>query len=179
MYMDTDSYFLEIKTADLVKEFTREELGEWFDTGNYLKDHPWYGINKGKIGMFKDEVAGMNIYEFCGLASKMYGFVRDPLPGEGEDKITRIKMKGMTGNVVKKFNIDRLKDVLITGEDSEASTQFRISSKNHELHTVEEKKKNCRLFDDKRFILEDEIDYDDFKMKCVYSRPLGHYKNKL
>jgi hypothetical protein len=179
IYMDTDSYFITVKTADFNKEFTREELEEWFDTGNYPKDHPWAGINKGKIGMFKDEVAGRNIYEFCGLASKMYGYVRDPEPGEGESNVTKIKIKGIPKNVVKKFNIDRLKDVLITGEDSEASTLFRISSKDHKLHTVEEKKLNCRLFDDKRFILEDEVDYDEFKMKCVYSRPLGHYMNRF
>jgi hypothetical protein len=44
--------------------------------------------------------------------------------------------------------------------------------------TVEEYKKNCRLMDDKRYILDDEIEIKgEGKIKCYKTRALGHYRN--
>ena len=173
VYMDTDSYFLDIKTPDITKEFSREELDEWFDTGNYPKDHPWYSTkNESVLGKFKDEAKGYNILEVCALASKMYGFSREAYPGETGIQES-LKCKGVVGNAVKKFNLDRMKDVLKTGKDSDPAKQFRIASKSHNLYTVEEYKKNCRLMDDKRFILDDQIDGHMF----AKTRALGHWRN--
>ena len=37
LYMDTDSFVLEIETDDFFKD-TKDDLKEWFDTSNYHKD---------------------------------------------------------------------------------------------------------------------------------------------
>ena len=37
LYMDTDSFVLEIETDDLFKD-TKDDLKEWFDTSNYDKN---------------------------------------------------------------------------------------------------------------------------------------------
>eukprot|EP00966_Prymnesium_polylepis_P330628 7386250-Prymnesium_polylepis.1 len=51
----------------------RPELNSHFDFSNYPKDHPlFHNGNKKIAGFFKDEKAGMPLYEFTGLRSKMY-----------------------------------------------------------------------------------------------------------
>ena len=219
LYMDTDSYFLLFETNDIIKEFSKQEIEEWFDTADYPNTHPWYTEkNKGVLGKFKDETKGYKILEFCGLASKMYGFKRERYPDEDREKIkeynfnkkmiddyqmklggsdiyewleenppiakqneinqqssiTSIKCKGSVKNTVKTFNLEMMKNVLITGESSAPAKQFRITSKKHELYTIEEMKKNFRLFDDKRFILDEP---NELNMQKVFSRPIGHYRN--
>ncbi len=130
------------------------------------------------LGKFKDEIKGLKIYEMCALASKMYGFERDAFPDEKCESVTSNKCKGSVRSVVKKFKLDRYKDVLKTGLNADPSLQYRITSKNHELLTIEEYKANCRLFDDKKYILDDIVDLGDGAMGKVLTRSLGHWRNK-
>ena len=44
--------------------------------------------------------------------------------------------------------------------------------------TVEEYKANCRLFDDKKYILDEIMDLGDGPMQKVLTRSLGHWRNK-
>ena len=178
LYMDTDSFFVLIETENIIKEFSREELDEWFDTSNYDINHPWYSEkNKMVIGKFKDEVKGKEIYEFCGLASKMYSFTRDPLENNEKDTITQMKLKGTVTNVVKTFNFDKFKDVLkCPNVVQEPTKQFRIQSKKHQLYTIEEYKRNVRLLDDKRYIIPEPYDLGDGMMHWVKSVPIGYKK---
>ncbi len=55
--------------------------------------------------------------------------------------------------------------------------QYRITSRGHELNTIEEWKENLRLFDDKKFITDDREDYGDGEMYAVKCRSLGHWRN--
>src|SRR6266853_5245335 len=56
--MDTDSFFLNIKTADLWVDIKNDlELYKHFDFSNTPKDHPLYNPNNKKLGMFKNELA--------------------------------------------------------------------------------------------------------------------------
>ena len=46
---------------------------ETYDTSNYSKDHPLFGLDRCRvIGVFKDETAGIPCREFVGLSAKMY-----------------------------------------------------------------------------------------------------------
>ena len=66
-YMDTDSFVIYIKTEDFYKDIAND-VEKWFDTSNYDKNDKRplpTGKNKKVIGMFKDELGGKIMTEFC------------------------------------------------------------------------------------------------------------------
>ena len=68
-YMDTDSFVINIFTEDLF-EGINDDVERWFDTSNYEKNNKRplpMGINKKVIGVFKDELGGKIMKEFCAL----------------------------------------------------------------------------------------------------------------
>ncbi len=66
LYTDTDSLVYEVETEDLYTDMGKR--ADLFDFSNYSKDHPLYNtMNKGVIGKFKDECAGIPMREFIGL----------------------------------------------------------------------------------------------------------------
>ena len=68
-YTYTDSLVMHIKTEDFYKDIANY-VGRLFDTSNYSKkdDRPLpMGKNKKVIGMFKDELGGKIMTEFCEL----------------------------------------------------------------------------------------------------------------
>src|SRR3977135_4532256 len=65
LYMDTDSFIIEIKTKDIFEDM-KEDL-QLFDTSDYPKSHPCYSDKRKKvIGKFKHELNGVLISEYCG-----------------------------------------------------------------------------------------------------------------
>ena len=69
---DTDSTMYEIQTEDFYRDISAD-VKYRFDTSNYPPDHPSgipSGLNKKKLGMFKDEAAGID--EFVGVRAKLY-----------------------------------------------------------------------------------------------------------
>ena len=114
-----------------------------FDTSDYLPNHPsgiLTVVNKKVIGMFKDEVAGIQITYFVGLRPKLYSF-----------KIEEIKevrnCKGIKKNVVKKK---------FSGEKQMRSMKI-IKSKNHDIYSKEVNKIALSHEDDKRQVLKDKV----------------------
>ena len=78
-YMDTDSFIMHIKTEDFYKDIAND-VERWFDISNYdEKDKRPLPIGKNKkvIGMFKDELGGKIMTEFCALRAKAYAFKLD------------------------------------------------------------------------------------------------------
>ena len=78
-YMDTDSFVMHIKTEDFYKGIAGD-VERWFDTSNYdEKDKRPLPIGKNKkvIGMFKDELGGKIMTEFCALRAKAYAYKLD------------------------------------------------------------------------------------------------------
>ena len=78
-YMDTDSFVMHIKTEDFYKDIAGD-VERWFDTSNYdEKDKRPLPIGKNEkvISMFKDELGGKVITEFCALRAKAYAFKLD------------------------------------------------------------------------------------------------------
>ena len=78
-YMDTDSFVMYIKTEDFYKDIAGD-VERWFDTSNYDKNDKRplkTGINKKVIGMFKDELGGKIMKEFCAPRAKTYAYLMD------------------------------------------------------------------------------------------------------
>ena len=78
-YTDTDSFVIHIKTDDFYKDISND-VERLFDTSNYNKkdNRPLpIGKNKKVIGMFKDEIGGKIMTEFCALRAKTYTFKLD------------------------------------------------------------------------------------------------------
>ena len=75
-YMDTDSFVVYIKTEDFYKGIAGD-VEIWFDTSNYVEkdERPLpIGKNKKVISMFKDELSGKIMIEFCALRAKAYAY---------------------------------------------------------------------------------------------------------
>ena len=62
-YMDTDSFIMHIKTEDFYDKNDKRPL--------------IIGKNKKVIGMFKDELGGKIMTEFCALTAKVYAYKLD------------------------------------------------------------------------------------------------------
>ena len=70
--MDTDSFVLNIFT-DHFFEGINNDVERWFHTSNYEKNNKrplQIGVNKKVKGMFKDELGGKIMKEFCALRAK-------------------------------------------------------------------------------------------------------------
>ena len=90
-YMDTDSFVMHIKTEDFYKDIAGD-VERWFDTSNYdEKDKRPLPIGKNKkvIGMFKDELGGKIMIEFCALRAKAYAYKSDDDTERKEAKGTK------------------------------------------------------------------------------------------
>lgn len=152
MYTDTDSFVLNVHTDCFYSDMLAD-IDEQYDTSDYAEDNP-YGIprkNKKKPGFFKDELNGQIMTEFVGLRSKMYAFKCD---GSNNDVK---KAKGVKKYVLKN-NIqfsDYLNSILRKSVLVRAQNTFR--SKRHCVYSIRQEKIALSPFDDKRFVLEDNI----------------------
>ena len=97
-YMDTDSFVINIFTEDFFEDINND-VERWFDTSNYDKNDKRplkTGINKKVIGMFKDELGGKIMKEFCALRAKTYTYLMD-------DDSEKKKAKGIKKYVIKRM----------------------------------------------------------------------------
>ena len=72
--MDTDSYILHIITEDFYEDIAGD-VARWFDTSNFDENDKRplpIGKNEKVPGLFKDELEGKIMIEFCALRPKMY-----------------------------------------------------------------------------------------------------------
>jgi hypothetical protein len=130
------------------------------DTSNLPPDHPYYIAERKKIpGLFSDETDGRTMLEFVALRAKSYAF-----SFEGEEKI---KAKGIRGHVVKKMTLVDHKRCLLGDQQLQRYTKnVSIRSYKHQPMTICSKKLTYNSFDDKRYVLEDQI----------HTLAHGHYK---
>ncbi|XP_054280488.1 uncharacterized protein LOC128998396 [Macrosteles quadrilineatus] len=74
LYMDTDSFILELYTADMYEKF--RSMMQHLDTSTLNKDNPAYSPTNAKVlGKMKDEMNGEFILEFLGVRTKVYCIV--------------------------------------------------------------------------------------------------------
>ena len=106
--MDTDSFFFYIKTEDFC-EGIANYVERWFDTSNYDENktvkRPFaIGKNKKVIGLFKDELGGNIMEEFCAFRAKTYAYFINRYNDDDydEEKIINKKAKGTKKCVIKR-----------------------------------------------------------------------------
>ena len=162
LFTDTDSLTYEIEAKDVYKDLFKDKYK--FDNSDYPKDSPYYDkTNKKVIGKFKDEAAGIPIYEFVGLRSKMYSYMKDNQKG-GKTA------KGIKKNVIKNNIIhDDYKETLFNNKQMYHKMKT-IRSDNHELGSYEINKVSLSCFDDKRFINDDGCSSLAYGHKNCYSQ---------
>ena len=78
-YMDTDSFVINIFIEDFFEDINND-VERWFNTSNYDENDKRplpIGKNKKVIGLFKDELGGKIMKEFCALRAKTYTYLMD------------------------------------------------------------------------------------------------------
>ena len=144
-YTDTDSLVIHIKTADFYKDIAND-VERLFNTSNYnKKDNRPLPIAKNKkvIGMFKDEIGGKIMTEFCALRAKTRAFKLD-------DDTEMKKAKDTKKCIVKReLMFENYKDALFNDKIIIRSQQ-RFRSYNHKVYTEQVNKVALSSNDDKR-----------------------------
>ena len=152
-YMDTDSFVMHIKTEDFYKDIAGD-VERWFDTSNYDEKYKRplpIGKNKKVIDMFKDELGGKIMTEFCALRAKAYSFLIDGYSDDDyeKNKIINKKAKGKKKSVIKReLTFNTYKDSLFNDEVIIKSQQ-RFRSDHHRVYTEEVNKIALSSDDDK------------------------------
>jgi hypothetical protein len=148
-YMDTDSFIYSITCVDIYDKIKKNL--HLFDTSNYPKSHPCYSEERKKqIGYMKDEYGGIPLRKFIGLRSKLYSVM--PF-----DFNCSKRAKGVKKCIVEKeINFDDYEAALFANVNQFRSMNF-IRSYRHELYTCNLNKLALSSFDDKRYILGDNV----------------------
>ena len=151
-YMDTDSFVINIFTEDFFEDINND-VERWFDTSNYDKNDKTplqTGMNKKVIGMFKDELVGKIMKEFCALRAKTYAYLMD-------DDIEKKKAKGTKKSIIKRrLMFENYKDSLFKN-NTILRSQLRFKSDLHNVYTEEVNKIALNSNHDKRLQTHDKI----------------------
>ena len=153
LYMDTDSFILEIKTDDFFED-TKEDLKEWFDTSNDHKDMVLpeeytknANVNKKVIGKMKNELNKGHMSKFSALSPKVYAYKQVNVDKTlSEDKKARATSKTVTK---KTLSFDHYKKCLFDKEIVKC-IQYRIKSTPSSVDTVQINKIALKNSDNKR-----------------------------
>ena len=144
-YMDTDSFVFDIFTEDVFEDINND-VEIWFDTCNYNKNDErplQIGVNKKIIRMFKDELGGKIMKEFCAVTAKTYTYL---MVDDSEIK----KAKGVKRCVIKRrLTFENYKDSLFNNKTIMRS-QLRFKSNHHNVYREEVNKIVLNSSDDKR-----------------------------
>ena len=117
-----------------------------FDFSNYSKESKFFDdTNKKVIGKMNDEYGGVIIDQFIGLKSKIHSIKKI----NGSECSTA---KGV--NIATEFN--EFKDVLFNKKTIRHKMK-RIHTKKHRIGPYQIDKISLSCFDDKRFVLDDEV----------------------
>ena len=144
-YMDTDSFVINIFTEDIFWDINND-VERWFDTSNYDKNDKrplQIGMNKKVIAMFKDELGGKIIKEFCALRAKTYAYSMDD---DSENKKAKKTKKCI---IKRRIMFENYKTIL--------KLQLRFKSDLHNVYTEEVYKIALNCNDDKRLQTHDRI----------------------
>ena len=111
-YLNTDSFVNNNFTEDFFEDINND-IERWFDTSNYDKNDKRQlpmGMNKNAIGLFKDELEGKIMKEFCALRAKTYTYLMD-------DDNEKKKAKGIKMCVIKRrLMFGNYKDLLFNNK---------------------------------------------------------------
>ena len=171
-YMDADSFVIHIFTEDFFEDISND-IERWFDTSSYDKNNKRplpIGINKKVIGMFKNELGGKIMIEFCGPRAKTYAYLIDCYDDDDDyDKNTIInkKAKGEKKCIIKRrIKFEDYKDSVFENKTILRS-QLRFKSDHHIVYTEEANKIAISSNDDKRLQLFDKVTTYPHGKKCI------------
>ena len=150
--MDTDTFFMKIKTNDFYKDISND-VQKWFDTSNFdVNDNRPLPIGKNKkvIGKFKDELGGKVMSDFCVLKAKTYAFKLD--------NYSEVKKAKGTKKCAAKNHITFIDYVNTLFNDTGLlKSQFTFKSDYHKIYTQKINKIALNYFDDKRIQCSDKL----------------------
>ena len=133
--------------------YINNDVERWFDTSNYDKNDKTplqTGMNKKVIGMFKDELVGKIMKEFCALRAKTYAYLMD-------DDIEKKKAKGTKKSIIKRrLMFESYKDSLFKN-NTILRSQLRFKSDLHNVYTEEVNKIALNSNHNKRLQTHDKI----------------------
>ena len=156
-YTDTDSFIVHITTEDFFEDISND-IESWYDTSNYDENDKIplpIGKNKKVIGLFKDELGGRIMKEFCALRPKTYLYL---MYDDSEVK----KSKGTKKCVIKReLMFENYKDSLFNDKTISKSQQ-RFRSDHHNKYTQETNETALSINDDKRLQTFDRIERDPY-----------------
>ena len=74
LYSDSDSFVYEIRSQDFFVELQKKQsVMDQFGFSNFPAEHPLDNRSTARVTlMFKNEMAGRSISEFCGLKPELY-----------------------------------------------------------------------------------------------------------
>ena len=151
-YTDTDGFIIHIITEDFFEDISND-VEAWYDTSNYDENDKRplpIGKNKKVIGLFKDELGGRIMKEFCALRAKTYSYLMD-------DNSEVKKSKGTKKCIIKrKLMFENYKDCLL---NDKILLKLQQSFKNyyHDVYTEEINKIGLSSNNDKRLQTSDKI----------------------
>ena len=151
-YMDTGSFIIYIKTEDFYKDIA-SDVERLFDTSNYDEDDKRplpIGKSKKEIGLFKEDLGGKIMTEFCAFRAKAYAYKLD-------DDTEKKRAKGTKKCIVtKEIPFKNYMDSLFNN-DVMAKSQQRFRSDHHRVYTEEVNKIALSSNDDKRLQKYDQV----------------------
>lgn len=155
LFTDTDSLCYHIHTEDVYKDLLT--IKDQMDFSGYPKTHKNYSVqNKKVIGKFTEEASSNPIVEFCGLRSKMNCMIIE----KGLQSKTKCTAKGVKSNTKDKLRMENYKQAIFgttKGEWVQKATSNFIRQQNHQVYSVKITKVSLCGFDDKRYVLEDNV----------------------
>ena len=159
----------------LLKTFFEDinsDVERWFDSSNYDKNDKrqlQIGVKKKVIGMFKDELGGKIMKEFCALRAKTYTYLM-------EDDSEMKKVKEVKRCVIKRrLMFENYKDLLFNNKTIMRS-QLRFKSDHHNVYTEEVNKIALNSNDNKKMQTFDRITtypYGTYAFKVCESEMLS------
>ena len=148
LFTDTqcDSLCYHIETKDIHGDMSLDDLS---DNSKYPTDHMCHSDkNKKVLGKMKDKTAGVPMMEIAGLRSKMYNMVYEDKEKKTAKGIGRASLREMKHAEYVQCLLDKCSTI----------AQFNIiRSYAHQVYSERVTKVALSPFDDKRYVLEDEV----------------------
>ena len=175
--MDTDSFVINIFTEDFFEDM-KNDVERWFDTSNYGESDKRplpMGMNEKVIGMFKDELGGKIMKEFCALRAKTYTYLMDD---DSEKKKAKRKKKC---GIKRTLMFENYKDSLFNNKTIlKSQLRFKIDHRN--VYTKEVNRIALNSNDDKRLQTFERVTtcrYGTNAFKVCESEMLGKIRCKI
>ena len=146
VYSDTDSFIIDIETADLTHEITGP-LASHLDLSNFPTHHPLHSSKfKGQLGKLKIETAPFFMKEFVALKPKAYSYTTTE-----HDSVNCNTLKGVPKHIKENIlDIEAYKSCLY-GNVQKYESIYNLRFCNSEMSLIRTRKLILSSLEDKRY----------------------------